>query len=764
MFRRRVTLRKPRVYAELFEYNRVLHSVFSAPGSKIAIAVERPGEPRQQHTYRQLQQDVIALADTLVAKLGAENAVEGRKWLQPPRPDHIQSLFHVDAEWKSSGGPGAPRQYSCDALADDGRYNATFLCHPGYEYVVTLLAYWALNLNAVPLCPLHKYDGEMSYTLQHSQSTLLVSEAQLANQKLPESFAKLSSSSSPRVTSLSPLDANSTFAVQATLDVSSWLTDTHWSRQQGGTLTASDPLPAEVTREPIRTAEDVLRRIETDKARHQASLDLAREEASMDEFLRLNRKAGDSKDAAPLTFDDASLASLNPIFRKRFEKDARYCPTPHDDCLMIYTSGTTAKPKGVVHTHRSACNQVQSLQTAWRWTSEDVILNTLPLHHVHGLVNMLLCALASQATCIFTPFDHPKRICDRLMEGDISLFMAVPTIYSKLIETTTRQFTPIEKTAWRKSVSQNIRLMVSGSAALPVPTLQRFHDVSGHVLLERYGMTEVGMALSQPYAPLDERLPGTVGQPLPTVEVMIQPFKADENGEIPSTKLDDPQLTVESSGLLALRSSSVFDRYWANPAATQKELVVCPKTKKHFFDTGDSVARVVRTLPPSTTRSSSVPSYVILGRTSVDILKCRGYKLSAIEIEAGVLAVKGLAAEVAVVGIPHESLGEQIVAVVSVAPGFLEACGCAAKDLEGIPKQGVRIGVVPASSGNSGNTATAPPLPSWAEEAAQRLRTAATSHLAPYKVPTGFVLLVDPIPRNAMGKVNKKSLKIQLGL
>eukprot|EP00658_Telonema_sp_P-2_P052243 TRINITY_DN40448_c0_g1_i1.p1 TRINITY_DN40448_c0_g1~~TRINITY_DN40448_c0_g1_i1.p1 ORF type:complete len:212 (+),score=51.42 TRINITY_DN40448_c0_g1_i1:128-763(+) len=162
----------------------------------------------------------------------------------------------------------------------------------------------------------------------------------------------------------------------------------------------------------------------------------------------------------PGSHDLAKLVNIDKVT----SKDA--------DCLMIYTSGTTAKPKGVVHTHRSISNQVEVLHSAWKWTPEDVILNVLPLHHVHGLVNVTLCALTAQAQVIFTPFDNAARIARRLEAGDVSLFMGVPTIYSKLEKVIRNDFTPIEQKSWKDKVSEHIRLMCCGSAALPIPTLE----------------------------------------------------------------------------------------------------------------------------------------------------------------------------------------------------------------------------------------------------------------------------------------------------
>src|SRR3989449_2707988 len=174
--------------------------------------------------------------------------------------------------------------------------------------------------------------------------------------------------------------------------------------------------------------------------------------------------------------------------------------------MIVYTSGTTGKPKGVVTTHANIAGQVTSLVTAWEWRADDWILLVLPLHHVHGIVNVLTCALWAGARCEMLPKFDAARVWSRLADGDLTLFMAVPTIYTKLIAAW--DAAPEEQQRARSAGCARLRLMVSGSAALPVPTLERWRAISGHTLLERYGMTEFGMALSNPVR--GERRPGVV--------------------------------------------------------------------------------------------------------------------------------------------------------------------------------------------------------------------------------------------------------------
>jgi malonyl-CoA/methylmalonyl-CoA synthetase len=299
--------------------------------------------------------------------------------------------------------------------------------------------------------------------------------------------------------------------------------------------------------------------------------------------------------------------------------------------LILYTSGTTGKPKGVVTTHEHIQSQVTSLITAWEWTSNDRILNILPLHHIHGIINVLTCALWAGAEChIFSKFDA-QIVWDRICDGDLTLFMAVPTIYVKLI------------TAWENATQERqtsmgagckkMRLMVSGSAALPVQVLEKWQSISGHFLLERYGMTEIGMALSNPLH--SQRYPGYVGQPLPQVEVRL----VDESGELVSSG---------TPGEIQVKSPGVFLEYWQNPQATEKAF------RDGWFCTGDTA--IVEN-----------GNYRILGRMSVDIIKTGGYKVSALEIEE-VLRNHPDIQECAVVGVVDLEWGQRVCAALVLLP------------------------------------------------------------------------------------------------
>ena len=225
---------------------------------------------------------------------------------------------------------------------------------------------------------------------------------------------------------------------------------------------------------------------------------------------------------------------------------------PQRRAMIIYTSGTTGKPKGVVTTHDQIQAQITTLVSAWAWVPEDHILHVLPLHHVHGVVNILLCALWSGAVCEILPKFDADEVWKRMIQGDLTLFMGVPTIYTRLISAW--EAMPEEERQKASAGASRLRLMVSGSAALPVSVLEGWKKITGHVLLERYGMTEIGMALSNPLN--GDRVPGSVGTPLPNVTVRV----VDEKNDTP---VDDGQ-----PGELQVKSPSVFLEYWRRPEET----------------------------------------------------------------------------------------------------------------------------------------------------------------------------------------------------
>ena len=303
---------------------------------------------------------------------------------------------------------------------------------------------------------------------------------------------------------------------------------------------------------------------------------------------------------------------------------------PDRRALMLYTSGTTSLPKGVVLTHGNLAAQVECLSEAWAWQPDDCALHVLPLNHTHGVINVLACALWNGAACEFAGGFDAAQAWQRLASGDITVFMAVPTIYSRLIAAW-REAPPDARAAWSRGAA-GLRLFVAGSAALPVPVLEEWRAITGHTLLERYGMTEIGMALANPLH--GARRPGFVGAPLPGVEVRV----VSETGE---------DVAAGTPGELLVRGPGVFREYWGRPGATAAAFAA-----DGWFRTGDVAA-------------CEDGAFRILGRLSVDIIKSGGEKVSALEVEA-VLRDHPDIADCAVIGLPDPDWGECVAAVVAM--------------------------------------------------------------------------------------------------
>lgn len=439
----------------------------------------------------------------------------------------------------------------------------------------------------------------------------------------------------------------------------------------------------------------------------------------------------ENSEAALLIADEASADKLRPVAQKfgrpmatiatLTNGDALSCtfselegiPPPkadpdvvskEDNALILYTSGTTGKPKGVVHTFLTLTAQYESLSEAWKWSPRDYTLHVLPLHHIHGVQNILNTALYNGAAVEFAPFDAGFCL-ERLTSGDVTCFHAVPTIYVKL----SQHLETLNKDA-RDAICQglrnpSLRYMVSGSAALPVPTMKSWAEVSGHVLLERYGMTEIGMGLSNEVD--GRRYPGCVGWPLPQVEV-----KCDEDGSI------------------LIKGPCVFKEYYKLPEATKKEF-----TEDGWFRTGDNcqvggspeelqalrddafsveqaTGRSKRAMEEGASARDLMAIYKIMGRSSVDIIKSGGYKISALEIESVLLQHPSIK-ECAVVGKPDATWGEKVTAVCVL---------------------------------ESGGTLAIKELREWGK-----------GLMASYKVPQELELL-EELPRNQMGKLEKKKI------
>ena len=301
--------------------------------------------------------------------------------------------------------------------------------------------------------------------------------------------------------------------------------------------------------------------------------------------------------------------------------------------MILFTSGTTNKPKGVVMTHKAIRAQITSLIDAWEWSEKDTIPLFLPLNHIHGIINILGCALWAGATINLMAKLNIPELCNQVKQGLYTVFMAVPTIYVKLIKHL-EGLDPIEAKKTSEGFKE-MRLNVSGSAACPVKVFNQWHLLTGQVLLERYGMTEIGMALSNPYN--GERRAGFVGSELPGVSAQL----FDEN---------DQNIADEGvPGEIRVKGDTVFKAYWENEKATVDSF------KNGWFCTGD-----IAVIEDAYFR--------IMGRASIDIIKSGGYKLSALEIE-GVLLNHDDIDEIAIIGISDDTWGEAVAAVVSLREG-----------------------------------------------------------------------------------------------
>ena len=302
-------------------------------------------------------------------------------------------------------------------------------------------------------------------------------------------------------------------------------------------------------------------------------------------------------------------------------------PVPHavdsDDLAMIlYTSGTTGRSKGAMITHGNVLMTVTGLLAAWAWEPADVLLLTLPLFHTHGLVVGLHCALAAGATVLLRRKFDAAETARELLSGEPTLFFGVPTMYVRLVE-------ELRKSGGKPS----LRLFCSGSAPLSAETFAAFRELTGQDILERYGMTETGMSLSNPYA--GPRLPGTVGTPLPGVSARI------------------------ADGELQVHGSHVFPGYWRDPEKTAASFVH-DELGRRWFRTGD-LARC----DPETGH------YTLLGRSHELILR-GGFNVYPREIEEVLVSYPGIR-EAAVVGRPHPDLGEVPVAFLVVDSPLDEA-------------------------------------------------------------------------------------------
>ncbi len=347
--------------------------------------------------------------------------------------------------------------------------------------------------------------------------------------------------------------------------------------------------------------------------------------------------------------------------------------TRDDLAAFLYTSGTTGRSKGAMLTQGNLLSNAQTLVQQWRFTKDDVLLHALPIFHTHGLFVATNVVLASGGSMIFLPkFDLDAML--RLMPDATSL-MGVPTFYTRLLGD--ERFTG--------DLAQHMRLFISGSAPLLAETHERFEARTGHRILERYGMTETNMNTSNPYD--GERRAGTVGYPLPDVEL----------------KVTDPDTGEELSrgeiGMIEVRGPNVFQGYWQMPEKTAAEL-----RQDGFFITGD-LGRV------------DEDGYVHIVGRGKDLIISGGYNIYPKEIEL-VLDDQPGVLESAVIGVPHPDFGEAVLAILVPEPNQTP-------DLSAI-------------------------------------EIAVQQDLARFKHPRELIL-VDELPRNTMGKVQKNVLRDSYG-
>jgi malonyl-CoA/methylmalonyl-CoA synthetase len=334
--------------------------------------------------------------------------------------------------------------------------------------------------------------------------------------------------------------------------------------------------------------------------------------------------------------------------------------------LIVYTSGTTGAPKGAVFTHSSLAANAATLVTCWQMTAADRLHLMLPLFHVHGLCVGVHCWLLSGCLLrLEARFDHQQ--AQRQMQAFApTVFFGVPTMYVRMLG--------FDETA-ATQIGATMRLFVSGSAPLPHLVWSKFRDRFGHEILERYGMSEALMIVSNPYA--GERRPGTVGVPLPGVSVRI----VDAQGA---------PVADGASGEVTIKSASLFREYWRNPSVTADAF------DEGWFRTGDLGTR-------------AADGYITLHGRRTDLIISGGFNIYPREIEDFLCEQPGVA-EAAVVGVADELRGEVPVAYVVTAAGWN----------------------------------------------AERVTAACREHLASFKVPR--LIVVDALPRTALGKVQKQAL------
>jgi malonyl-CoA/methylmalonyl-CoA synthetase len=359
----------------------------------------------------------------------------------------------------------------------------------------------------------------------------------------------------------------------------------------------------------------------------------------------------------------AELAAAQPALFADVERG------PDDLAAILYTSGTTGRSKGAMLSHDNLTSNALALAALWRFGPDDVLIHALPIFHTHGLFVATNVSLLTAGTMLFLPkFDADEIL--RLMP-EATAMMGVPTFYVRLVE----------HAGLTREATKHMRLFVSGSAPLLAETHRKFEAMTGHAILERYGMTETNMNTSNPYD--GDRIPGTVGFPLPGVSLRV----VDPERGAP--------LAAGEIGMIEVKGPNVFKGYWRMPEKTKEEF-----RPDGFFITGD-----LGIIDPR--------GYVSIVGRGKDLVITGGYNVYPKEVEDEIDQIAGVA-ESAVIGLPHPDFGEGVTAVV-------------------VREKGATV-----------------------DEAA--IHAALEGRLARFKQPKK-VIFVDALPRNTMGKVQKKALR-----
>ncbi len=324
------------------------------------------------------------------------------------------------------------------------------------------------------------------------------------------------------------------------------------------------------------------------------------------------------------TLDPSGEGSLMDLARSQSETFADVARGPDDLAAILYTSGTTGRSKGAMLTHDNLLSNATTLRDCWRFTRTDRLIHALPIFHTHGLFVASNVTLLAGSSMIFLPKFDAEQVLKLMPVA--TCMMGVPTFYVRLIQSS----------SLTKELTAGMRLFISGSAPLLAETHKQFEAMTGHRILERYGMTETNMNTSNPYA--GERVAGTVGFPLPGVSLRI------------TNPADGRKLADGETGMIEVSGPNVFKGYWRMPEKTAAEF-----RQDGFFITGDLGMIDAR-------------GYVHIVGRGKDLVISGGYNIYPKEVETEIDQLPGVF-ESAVIGLPHPDFGEGVTAIVVCQPG-----------------------------------------------------------------------------------------------